>query len=238
MRSSLCYMNFRTPYIVPIVQYRGFCFSVDETKAATQVFTQTNCIVSDVGYVLWVVPTMLKSSCQIDVRYFPFDQQRCPLKFGSWTYDGFQLDLINLLDHGDMSKYLPNGEWDLIEMPAKRNVEYYSCCEEPYVDVTYTIVMKRKPMFCTYNLVFPCVLLLGIGILVFCLPPESGEKVSLGITVLLAMTVYQLLIAEAIPPTSEVVPLIGERSIQTYTYIERHSHAHIDTYIYFLLEKE
>lgn len=65
-------------------------------------------------------------------------------------------------------------------------------------------------MFYTYNLVFPCVLLMGIGVLVFCLPPESGEKVSLGITVLLAMTVYQLLIAEAIPPTSEVVPLIGQ----------------------------
>ena len=54
--------------------------------------------------------------------------------------------------------------------------------------------MRRKPMFFTYNLVFPCVLLMGIGILVFCLPPESGEKVSLSVTVLLAMTVYQLLI--------------------------------------------
>jgi len=53
-------------------------------------------------------------------------------------------------------------------------VEKYSCCVEPYVDITYTIVLRRKPMFFTYNLVFPCVLLMGIGILVFCLPPESG----------------------------------------------------------------
>ena len=50
---------------------------------------------------------------------------------------------------------------------------------------------------------------MGIGILVFCLPPESGEKVALGVTVLLAMTVYQLLIAETIPPTSDDIPLIG-----------------------------
>ena len=48
------------------------------------------------------------------------------------------------------------------------------------------------------------------GVLVFMLPPESGEKVSLGVTVLLSMTVYQLLIAETIPPTSEVIPLIGK----------------------------
>ena len=65
-------------------------------------------------------------------------------------------------------------------------------------------------MFFTYNLVFPCVLLMAIGTLVFLLPPESGEKVSLSVTVLLAMTVYQLLIAETIPATSEVIPLIGQ----------------------------
>ena len=182
---------------------------MDETKPATEIFPETNAIVSNNGYVLWVVPAMIKSSCKIDVTYFPFDKQNCPLKFGSWTYDGFQLDLINLKESGDLSKYISSGEWDLEGMPAKRSVEYYSCCAEPYVDVTYTIIIKRKPMFFTYNLVFPCVLLMGIGILVFCLPPESGEKVSLGVTVLLAMTVYQLLIAEAIPPTSEVVPLIG-----------------------------
>ena len=187
-----------------------YILSVDETRAVTDIFKGTNVIVSHSGYMLWIIPTMLKSSCKIDVTYFPFDEQSCPLKFGSWTYDGYQLDLRNLKGTGDLSKFIESGEWTLVGMPAKRNVEYYSCCVEPYVDVTYTIIIKRKPMFFTYNLVFPCVLLMGIGILVFCLPPESGEKVSLGVTVLLAMTVYQLLIAEAIPPTSEVVPLIGK----------------------------
>lgn len=43
------------------------------------------------GDVFWPVPTKLKSSCKIDVTYFPFDEQICALKFGSWTYDGFQV---------------------------------------------------------------------------------------------------------------------------------------------------
>ena len=59
-----------------------FAFSVDETKAATELFPETNAIVSNNGYVLWVIPAMLKSSCKIDVTYFPFDEQKCPLKFG------------------------------------------------------------------------------------------------------------------------------------------------------------
>jgi len=49
-----------------------------------------------------------------------FDEQRCPLKFGSWTYDGFQMDLVNLSWSGDLSKYTTSGEWDLVGMPAAR----------------------------------------------------------------------------------------------------------------------
>ena len=46
--------------------------------------------------------------------------------------------------------------------------------------------------------------------LTFYLPTESGEKVSLGLTVLLAFSVFMLLIAEAMPATSEFIPLIGQ----------------------------
>ena len=54
------------------------------------------------------------------------------------------------------------------------------------------------------------------GMLVFVLPPESGEKVSLALTAVLAMTMFQLVIAESIPPTSEVVPLIGKPRPRTW----------------------
>jgi nicotinic acetylcholine receptor len=46
------------------------------------------------GKVVWTPPAIFKSSCEIDVRYFPFDQQTCFMKFGSWTYDGFQVKLF------------------------------------------------------------------------------------------------------------------------------------------------
>ena len=43
------------------------------------------------GDVLWIPPAIYKSSCTIDVTYFPFDQQECKMKFGSWTFNGDQV---------------------------------------------------------------------------------------------------------------------------------------------------
>jgi len=43
--------------------------------------------------VLWIPPAIYKSSCTIDVQYFPFDQQECEMKFGSWTFNGDQVVL-------------------------------------------------------------------------------------------------------------------------------------------------
>ncbi|XP_051165771.1 neuronal acetylcholine receptor subunit eat-2-like isoform X5 [Leptopilina boulardi] len=75
----------------------------------------TNVVVKSNGTCLYVPPGIFKSTCKIDITWFPFDDQKCEMKFGSWTYDGFQLDL-QLQDEsgGDISSFITNGEWDLL----------------------------------------------------------------------------------------------------------------------------
>ena len=34
------------------------------------------------GRVTWNPPAIFRSSCQIDITYYPFDSQNCHLKFG------------------------------------------------------------------------------------------------------------------------------------------------------------
>ena len=46
------------------------------------------------GDVAWKPPAIYHSSCEMDVEYFPFDEQTCVMKFGSWTYDGFQVQSL------------------------------------------------------------------------------------------------------------------------------------------------
>ncbi|XP_023670906.1 neuronal acetylcholine receptor subunit alpha-7-like [Paramormyrops kingsleyae] len=179
--------------------------SADERFDAT---FHTNVLINSSGHCQYLPPGIFKSTCYIDVRWFPFDVQRCDLKFGSWTYGGWSLDLQML--EADLTGYIPNGEWDLVEVPGRRNEKFYDCCKEPYPDVTFTVVMRRRTLYYGLNLLIPCVLISTLALLVFLLPADSGEKISLGITVLLSLTVFMLLVAEIMPATSDSVPLIAQ----------------------------
>lgn len=162
------------------------------------------------GRSQWWAPTEIKSICHIDIAYFPFDHQTCYLKFGSWTHTTANLNLtMTRRGTADLSMYLVNGEWELRGVPGKRNVVNYSCCENPFVDITYKILLKRRVLFYLNNLVMPNLILAGMVVFSFYVPPESGERISLNITIMLGLTVFLLLFNERIPPSSEVVPLIG-----------------------------
>ena len=182
-------------------------FSADDY---TEGFMQSKAMVSHDGNVFWPPPAKLRSSCKIDITYFPFDDQKCMMKFGSWAYDGFQVDITNRSASVDLSNYVFSGEWQLLDIKVIRTEEVYPCCPEPYPDVRFYIVMRRRTLYYLFNIIFPCLWLTVLSLLGFWLPPDSGEKVTLGITVLLAFSVFMLLIAESMPATSEFVPLIGK----------------------------
>ncbi|KAG8137161.1 hypothetical protein E2320_005691, partial [Naja naja] len=154
---------------------------------------ETNVVIRCDGQIRWDSPAITKSSCKVDVSYFPFDGQRCPLTFGSWTYNGNQIDLLSMQQAGDLTDFVENVEWEVLGMPATRNVITYGCCSEPYPDVTYTLLLRRRASFYVFNLLLPCIMISFLAPLGFYLPADSGEKVSLGVTVLLALTVFQLL---------------------------------------------
>ncbi|KAL0974214.1 hypothetical protein UPYG_G00217170 [Umbra pygmaea] len=172
-----------------------------------EVSFYSNALVSNNGEVYWLPPAIYKSACKIEVRDFPFDQQNCTLKFRSWTYDRTEIDLILLSDFASRDDFKPSGEWDIVSLPGRKN-------EDPsditYLDITYDFIIKRKPLFYTINLIIPCVLITSLAILVFYLPSDCGEKMTLCISVLLALTVFLLLISKIVPPTSLAVPLIGK----------------------------
>ncbi|KAG9489708.1 hypothetical protein GDO78_005577 [Eleutherodactylus coqui] len=167
----------------------------------------TNAIVQNNGSIAWLPPAIYKSACKIEVKHFPFDQQNCTLKFRSWTYDYTEIDLVLGSESASMDDFTPSGEWDIIKLPGRRTI---NPLDPTYVDVTYDFIIKRKPLFYTINLIIPCILITSLAILVFYLPSDCGQKMTLCISVLLALTVFLLLISKIVPPTSLDVPLIGK----------------------------
>lgn len=170
---------------------------------------KTRVIIDSNGTSSWYSPASFRSTCPIDVTHFPFDEQTCTMKFGSWTFEVVDLDI-----HADNSplhstQYVKSAEWDLMAASKQRNVQSYACCDYPFSDVTIELVLKRKPLFYIFNLIIPCMIIMSMVLLGFFLPPESGERITLSITVLLAMAVFLQLAAENLPRNSENVPVMG-----------------------------
>ncbi|XP_001921314.2 neuronal acetylcholine receptor subunit alpha-3 isoform X1 [Danio rerio] len=184
-----------------------------------QVDDKTKALLRFNGDVTWIPPAIFKSSCKIDVTYFPFDYQNCTMKFGSWTYDKAKIDLVLIGSTINLKDFWESGEWTIIDAPGYKHDIKYNCCEEIYTDITYSLYIRRLPLFYTINMIIPCLLISFLTVLVFYLPSDCGEKVTLCISVLLSLTVFLLVITETIPSTSLVIPLIGEYLLFTMIFV-------------------
>uniref|UniRef100_A0A4W3JLE5 Cholinergic receptor, nicotinic, alpha 6 n=1 Tax=Callorhinchus milii TaxID=7868 RepID=A0A4W3JLE5_CALMI len=184
-----------------------------------QVEDKTKALLKYDGTVTWIPPAIFKSSCPMDITYFPFDYQNCSMKFGSWSYDKAKIDLIIIGSKVNLKDFWESGEWEIIDAPGYKHDIKYNCCEEIYTDITYSFYIRRLPLFYSVNLIIPCLLISFLTVLVFYLPSDCGEKVTLCISVLLSLTVFLLVITETIPSTSLVIPLIGEYLLFTMIFV-------------------
>merc|ERR1711915_389604 len=102
---------------------------------------QETVVVESTGSVSWIPAMKIKSSCFLDLAK---ENQTCELKFGSWNYNGLEIDLKLKSDTVDVSTLLENREWELVKTTAAGNEVIYECCPEPYVDITFNIKLKKR----------------------------------------------------------------------------------------------
>ena len=169
----------------------------------------TKAVIYFTGRIQWMSPLVKKLSCRVDMTFFPRDTQSCKIKIGSWTYDGYALDVKPENHTVDVSKSPSNSEWELISTSVKRNLGIYKCCKEPYPDVTYTVVLKRRERSYWMNFIFPGTFLTVITMMTFVTPaPDTGERISLVLTSLVSMFFFLKLVSERTPAT-DTTPLLS-----------------------------
>ncbi|XP_070540914.1 neuronal acetylcholine receptor subunit alpha-10-like [Ptychodera flava] len=173
--------------------------------------SNTQCVVNHNGQIMWAAPSIIKSHCKMDVKNFPFDRQTCNITFGPWLHNASE---ITVNGTGANDYFEGDTEWDLTGFSCRDDVievQYYPDYPfEKFSKVIYSVYLKRLPMYYVFYLVMPCSLISATTLLSFFLPVESGEKVGLGITVLLSLTVFLLLLAETLPPMQNSVPILGQ----------------------------
>ena len=145
----------------------------------------------------------------MNLMYFPYDQQKCSLKFGSWTYDGLSLNITEMQSGViDLADHNPSQDFVLTNVSGKRNEIKYPCCSEPYIDITYTMILDRYSKAYTAKLVIPSVLAGFMILATFLLPPGSFEKIALCGILFLAFILLLIYLQSLVPASGDTI--LGE----------------------------
>lgn len=99
-----------------------------------------------------------------------------------------------------------HGDWDILNVVPK-NIVILDYWNDTVGKAVFHIIIKRNPVFHTVNLILPSMLLMIINMAGFYIPPESGERISFKVTLLLGYSVFLIIVSEQSPPSG--TPLIG-----------------------------
>nr|XP_024646129.1 LOW QUALITY PROTEIN: acetylcholine receptor subunit beta [Macaca nemestrina] len=186
-----------------------------------------NVVASSDGSVRWQPPGIYRSSCSIQVTYFPFDWQNCTMVFSSYSYDSSEVSLQTGLGpdgqeqqeiHIHEGTFIENGQWEIIHKPSRLIQppgDPREGREGQRQEVVFYLIIRRKPLFYLVNVIAPCILITLLAIFVFYLPPDAGEKMGLSIFALLTLLCFLLLLADKGPgePPSSVPIIIKYRHV-------------------------
>ena len=196
--------------------------SLKEGSDADVSFEKKMIVLLYYGLVVSSATHRLVTSCSVNLRNFPFDNQTCEIEFnlGSQNqYLGLRDGQHDGIELGDTLEV--NDEWQNVKMTQKVvSFPFTVFGGHSYIDMyIIKITMDRNPVFYVIYLLIPSVLMAFVSVLVFLLPPDSGERVGLSITVLLSYTVFLLMVSEFTPRGGANTPILGKPHVIKFRYI-------------------
>ena len=113
--------------VANLILFSSLSRSLDEYFSFRKAMDDVDATVRLDGLVRWTPPAILMTSCQIDARRFPFDTQRCPLRFVVWDKTVEQVDLVPFHKSDSVSKdlFIENGIWKFSDFTFQREAKSY-----------------------------------------------------------------------------------------------------------------
>jgi len=159
------------------------------------------------GYVRFMFQDLWKTICKVRSTYFPFDQQVCTITIRSGSHDSQSIKFI--LRRAITGHSFIRGEWELVH-------SYTEITNEPISDfgqvdyslVRFTLVLRRNHLYYLNKIILPFTLVSFVTLFTFLLPPQTGEKLTLNVTILLSLVIYLQLISEYVPKSDDETPIL------------------------------
>ena len=126
------------------------------------------------GFIIWVPFLKSVTACDLDLTYFPMDQQSCDVILINWVYGSSDVHFIIpaiLVNYVDTSSYIRSSGWDLISASAGS-----STTNNTIPTIYFSFVLQRVSTYFIFNVIIPTVCLSTLSAMVFRMPPEAGEK--------------------------------------------------------------
>ncbi|KAK7493497.1 hypothetical protein BaRGS_00015208 [Batillaria attramentaria] len=166
----------------------------------------TNDIVQSDGTVIFKAGGTFGTDCDLDMTFFPFDEQTCDVTFFVEDYLDTEVLLVNDSVSIPGEGFETDGQWDLVGTSYRTGTMGHP--QLSFSILTVSLVMRRLYTFYVLNILMPFALISLLTLLTFLVPAGGGERASFALTALLAQVVFLNVLTDAMPRTSDDVPLV------------------------------
>lgn len=147
------------------------------------------------GFVFWSTYTIIKTKCNMNIKYFPFDVQTCKIVYEVWEDVINDYEIINKTEFSVNSESSNFGQWQI------KNISTRLSSESNHA-ILFELVLVRGPSNYIIYILVPLVTMGWLKLLVFVIPVRSGEKIGYSVTVFLSFVVYLTVISAELPKIS------------------------------------
>ncbi|XP_034101654.1 neuronal acetylcholine receptor subunit alpha-2 [Drosophila albomicans] len=162
----------------------------------------TQLILSSDGSVLWVTPAVYTAYCSLNMRNWPYDEQTCKLKIGTWSMN--HIDAVYNKENHELNyeNVVESTEWEILSGLTK------FVHKDIYNYIEFTFRVKRRSSMYTAVIYTPAICIVILALSTFWLPPQMGEKILLNGILIVLISAFLMYFAQLLPVLAENTPLI------------------------------
>ena len=161
------------------------------------------------GDILLVSAGEMTGNCKIDMRYFPYDVHECNFDLVSIVHTSGEISLQSSADKVSLELYLKSGQWDLLDTQSYVTIISDNETGNSLDYYINKVRIRRRPQFLILHVAIPMALILILNTFVYIVPLESGERISISVTLLLTMVFFTTDLSDTIPESSDNISIIS-----------------------------